>query len=92
MAEAQTQTESRPVLVLGATGHLGRAACAALLKAGYQVHRMACLGMIAVTALYLAAASIFTPGLWLDPLGPLVKTFPAALLAVLTLAILPERG
>lgn len=53
--------------------------------------RPALSGMIAVTLSYLAAATVFTTDLWLDPLGPLVKTIPAALLALVALAILDER-
>lgn len=65
-----------------------------LLGALVRVRRWsakALVGMIAVTIFYLAAASILTPGLWLDPLGPLVKTLPAAMLAMLALAVDPER-
>lgn len=53
--------------------------------------RLACLGMVAVSASYLAAATFVTPGLWLDPLGPLVKVVPAAMLALLALPLLEER-
>jgi len=52
---------------------------------------LALIGMIGLTAAYLAAATVFTPSLWLDPLGPLVKSVPAAMLALLMLAIEPER-
>ena len=48
-------------------------------------------GMVALSLAYLAAASALTPGLWLDPIGPLVKVLPSVLLAVATLAILDER-
>ncbi len=51
----------------------------------------ALLGMIGLTAAYLVSATVFTPSLWLDPLGPLVKPVPAAMLALLLLAIEPER-
>lgn len=47
--------------------------------------------MVLLTIVYLVAASIIAPALWLDPLGPLVKTIPAALLALLTLAVMDER-
>ena len=47
--------------------------------------------MIALSAAYVLAATFFLPGLWLDPLGPLVKTLPAAMLAFVMLAIVPER-
>lgn len=51
----------------------------------------ACLGMIAVCGLYLGLSTLFTPGMWLDPLGPLVKIAPAALLSLVTWALLEER-
>jgi hypothetical protein len=53
--------------------------------------RLACFGMIAVTFGYLAAATALAPDLWLDPLGVLVKTLPAALLALVTAALLDTR-
>lgn len=53
--------------------------------------RTACLGMIGLTGLYLAAATIYAPQLWADPLGPLVKTIPAAVLALVCLVLLEER-
>ena len=43
-------------------------------------------GMIAVTLLYLLAATMVAPDLWLDPLGPLVKAIPAMVLALVVLA------
>ncbi len=48
-------------------------------------------GMLLVSAAYLLAASILRPDLWADPLGPLVKIVPAAVLAGLTLAIMDAR-
>ena len=53
--------------------------------------RMACFAMVGMTALYLVAGSVFTPALWLDPLGPFVKTLPAIVLALATAAVLEER-
>jgi hypothetical protein len=53
--------------------------------------RPALLGMIAVTLFYLAGATALAPMLWLDPLGPLVKTIPALVLALVGLAVLEER-
>ncbi len=55
------------------------------------VARRACLGMVATTLAYLLAGSLLTPGLWLDPLGPLVKVLPAMLLALVAMAVLEER-
>ena len=51
----------------------------------------ACLAMATVTAVYLLAATWLTPGLWADPLGPLVKVGPALLLALVSHQLLQER-
>lgn len=51
----------------------------------------ALLGMVAVTAAYLLGATIVLPGLWADPLGPLAKSIPAAILALAALAVMDER-
>ncbi|MAS08317.1 MAG: oxidoreductase [Ahrensia sp.] len=51
----------------------------------------ACLAMAAVSLFYLVAATIFTPWLWTDPLGSLVKIVPTIVLALVTYAMLQER-
>ncbi|SEC02432.1 Nucleoside-diphosphate-sugar epimerase [Rhizobiales bacterium GAS188] len=48
-------------------------------------------GMLLVSAAYLIVGTLLRPDLWLDPLGPFLKTIPAALLAASALAILDER-
>jgi uncharacterized protein YbjT (DUF2867 family) len=53
--------------------------------------RAALIGMLVVTGIYLLGASALLPALWLDPLGPLVKTLPLVLAVLFTLAILDER-
>ncbi len=53
--------------------------------------RSACLGMIAVTLGYLSAGTLWATDLWLDPLGPYVKTIPAMILALFPLVLLEER-
>ncbi|MGB0506435.1 MAG: SDR family oxidoreductase [Pikeienuella sp.] len=53
--------------------------------------RFALLGMILVTISYCFGASIWVPELWLDPLGPMVKTIPAAILALVVLPMLDKR-
>ncbi|KSB88145.1 NADH-ubiquinone oxidoreductase [Caulobacter vibrioides] len=63
----------------------------ALMVAHRRTARLALLGMIAVTAAYLTGGAIVRPDLWLDPLGPLVKSIPAAVLALAALALLDER-
>lgn len=53
--------------------------------------RAACFGMMALTGAYLVAGTMLTPHLWIDPLGPFVKTLPAAVLALVCAALLEER-
>jgi uncharacterized protein YbjT (DUF2867 family) len=53
--------------------------------------RPALLGMIGLSLAYLAAATLLSPDLWADPLGPLVKVLPSIALALAALAILEER-
>lgn len=56
-----------------------------------RTSKWALAGMIAVTLAYLAGATLWRPDLWLDPMGPLVKSLPAALLALCALALPEER-
>jgi uncharacterized protein YbjT (DUF2867 family) len=53
--------------------------------------RPACLGMVAVSVLYLLGGTVFAPDLWTDPLGPLLKVLPAIVLALTAAALLDER-
>jgi len=65
--------------------------CLGLMACVRPTASKAFIGMIVVTAGYLVSASIWTPALWADPLGPLVKSLPAAVLALVALAVLDER-
>lgn len=62
--------------------------CAILLR---SYARRAAFGMVAISAIYLAAATYLAPGLWSDPFGPVVKVFPSMALALFVAAILEER-
>ena len=53
--------------------------------------RAGLLGGVAVSVLYLLSATLLTPELWADPLGPLVKIAPSVVLMAVALAILPDR-
>lgn len=53
--------------------------------------RKALIGMLLVSAAYLTGGSLLEPGLWLDPLGPLVKVLPSIALTFVALATLDER-
>ncbi|HXQ47026.1 MAG TPA: SDR family oxidoreductase [Caulobacteraceae bacterium] len=74
-------------VVVGAVLDIGLAALALFRR----TTPTALKGMIAVTVAYLASATIVRPELWADPLGPLVKTVPAAVLALVMLAVMSER-
>ncbi|SMR70734.1 Uncharacterized conserved protein YbjT, contains NAD(P)-binding and DUF2867 domains [Aliiroseovarius halocynthiae] len=51
----------------------------------------ALLGMFLTCGVYLISASVVTPGLWLDPLGPLVKILPIMLVIALMSPLLEDR-
>ncbi|MGF3026379.1 SDR family oxidoreductase [Methylobacterium aquaticum] len=51
----------------------------------------AALAMVGGTLAYGAAGTWLAPDLWADPLGPYVKMLPAALLALVALALAAER-
>ena len=46
---------------------------------------------LALSVGYLALATLLLPGLWSDPLGPLVKVLPIIVLHLVALAILDDR-
>lgn len=53
--------------------------------------RKAAFGSILLSVGYLGASALFTPHLWSDPLGPMVKVFPAILLALMIAALAEDR-
>jgi uncharacterized protein YbjT (DUF2867 family) len=63
----------------------------ALLLAFRRTSALALLGMLALTVAYLLGGAVVRPDLWLDPLGPFLKSIPAAVLALAALALLDER-
>jgi uncharacterized protein YbjT (DUF2867 family) len=46
---------------------------------------------IAVSLFYMLAAALLTPDIWIEPLGALVKTFPAIILMLVVLAVADDR-
>ncbi len=46
---------------------------------------------LVVSCAYLAGATLFAADIWLDPLGPMLKVFPAMALALVALAVLEDR-
>jgi uncharacterized protein YbjT (DUF2867 family) len=53
--------------------------------------RVALLASLPVAALYIVAGGLMRIGLWLDPLGALIKMFPIIVLTIVALAILDDR-
>lgn len=53
--------------------------------------RRAALGMVAVSLAYLLLGTLFTPALWVDPLGPLLKILPGMMLALVAIPLLDSR-
>ncbi len=51
----------------------------------------ACLAQVAVAVMYIVAATIVTPGLWIDPLGPLLKILPVMMLSLVAWSLLKVR-
>ena len=65
-----------------------------LLAGAVMIRRIAgpaCWAMVAVSLIYLAAATWTTPHLWADPLGPLVKIIPGLALALVARIMLETR-
>jgi len=53
--------------------------------------RAALLASLPVAILYIVFGGLMRIGLWLDPLGPLIKMFPLIVLTIVALAILDDR-
>ena len=86
---AQGIGEAWANLAVGAGSFVDLALGLAILRRPWA--RAACFGMIAVSLGYLLGATLFAPGLWADPLGPLVKVVPSMVLALVAAALLEER-
>jgi uncharacterized protein YbjT (DUF2867 family) len=54
-------------------------------------HRGGLIAGIVVSLSYMLAAALLTPDMWIEPLGALVKTFPAIVLMLVALAIADDR-
>ncbi|MBO9375683.1 NAD(P)H-binding protein [Sphingomonas histidinilytica] len=63
----------------------------ALLMLHRRTVRFALLGTVAVTVVYLLGATIVRPDLWFDPLAPLLKVIPAAMLSLTAYVLLARR-
>ena len=52
---------------------------------------LALVGMLLVTAAYLVGSLLWLPELWIDPLGPMLKSVVSGLAALAALAMMSER-
>lgn len=62
-----------------------------LLIAFRPTIRRGCLASLFLASAYLVASAFLTPALWADPLGPMVKVFPALALALAVMALSEDR-
>jgi len=94
-AEAARELLLRVGLGAWSDAALGATATLDLLLGGCLLLRICArpvmAAQLALTFAYLIAASLFLPQLWLDPLGPLVKTLPLIGATLVALAIEDER-
>lgn len=62
-----------------------------VLIAFRRTHAFGLIAGVLVSLGYLAGCAVLTPDLWLEPLGALVKTFPAIVLMLVALAMSDSR-
>ncbi|MDG2002823.1 MAG: SDR family oxidoreductase [Novosphingobium sp.] len=53
--------------------------------------RLALLGMLGLSAAYVVGSLVLVPGMWLDPLGPMLKVLPIIALELMCLGMEAER-
>jgi uncharacterized protein YbjT (DUF2867 family) len=76
-----------PLAAAGAIADIAIGAAIAVRRTA----RPALWAALTVSIAYLALATLLLPGLWADPLGPLLKVAPLVVLILVALAILEER-
>jgi len=82
-----SETAARSVVVAGSLADV-------VLGGAVMVRRWCragLLGMLGLSAGYLAAAAVLAPAVWADPLGPMIKVFPGMVLTLFALAVLEDR-
>lgn len=87
VAEAGAAAVALPLAVAGALADLAVGIGIALRRTA----RPALLAGLGLCLFYAVVASVLLPRLWVDPLGPLVKIAPAAVLHLVALAMLRDR-
>ena len=87
MRRAGAGALSEPSVIAGALTDL----IVACLIAWRPTARLGLFAALAVSLFYVAAGTWLLPGLWVDPLGPMMKIWPILALNLLCLAMLDER-
>jgi uncharacterized protein YbjT (DUF2867 family) len=82
-----SRTAAETFVLAGSAADLGLAVLVVFRRSA----PLALNGMVLLTVGYLAGGTFWLPHLWSDPLGPLVKSIPAAALALVALAMMDER-
>ncbi|HEX9966195.1 MAG TPA: SDR family oxidoreductase [Allosphingosinicella sp.] len=78
---------SEPSVVAGGLADIA----VALAMAWRPTTKLALWAALGLSFFYIVAGTILLPGLWSDPLGPMMKIWPILALNLLCLAILDER-
>ena len=86
----QAGFDIRSAQLFGAAGALADIALGLLVLVRRSA-RLALRAMLALMAFYLAALSLWAPGLWFDPLGPAVKMLPLIVLIAAAIALEEKR-
>ena len=76
-----------PLAVAGAIADIAIGAAIAIRR----IARPALRAALTLSLAYMALGTLLLPGLWADPLGPLLKVLPIVVLNLVALAILDDR-
>jgi hypothetical protein len=87
MHEGGAGALSAPIVLAGGVADI----LIGLAVAFRRTSRAGLYAALAITLFYLAAGTLLLPGLWADPLGPLLKALPIMVLNLIAIAILEDR-
>jgi uncharacterized protein YbjT (DUF2867 family) len=87
MREGGAGALSAPIVLAGGAADI----LIGLAIAFRRTSRAGLYAALAITLFYLAAGTLLLPGLWADPLGPLLKAVPIMVLNLIAIAILEDR-
>ncbi len=82
-----TGTPAALIVVAGALADL----CIGIGIAFRRTARPALYAALALSLVYVVIGTVLVPGLWVEPLGPMLKIWPILALNIVALAILEDR-